>query len=141
MNSSPVCLITFSFFFFVHPFIKRRRVLTIEVTEVSGRLFLGLLTTRSVPPSRRLQSWLSTAPRSLCWRRPRESRRKRLSHGRARWVSSTPSKNARAPSSCRDYLKNVTTTRIFLPFSVFVVITSLFFHCLSTVQSAFYSFI
>ena len=39
--------------------------------------------------SRRLQSWPSTAARSLCWRRPRERRRKRLSHGTTRWVSDT----------------------------------------------------
>lgn len=37
----------------------------------------------------RLQSWLSTAPRSLCWRRPRDPKRKKPSHGTARWVSTT----------------------------------------------------
>lgn len=86
---------------------------------------LGLLDDTVCASSRRLQIWPSTAARSLSWRRPRESRRKRLSHGTARWVSNMPSKDARAPWSHRDYLENVRTYHFRL--GRFFVITSLFF--------------
>ena len=77
---------------------KRHRVLIIEVTEGKQVSILGCSDDTVCASSRRLQSWPSTAARSLCWRRPRERRRKRLSHGTTRWVSDTWSSGCTASS-------------------------------------------